>query len=83
LGVGDPAIVSNAELYIARGQPFRRLRAGFPPLDLGFNLVEFLEGTVDVGWGVEQLVTSAQLAMLWEGIDWRRLKWGAPPARAA
>lgn len=26
-------------------------------------------------------VTSAQLAMLWEGIDWRRPDWGAPPAR--
>ena len=26
-------------------------------------------------------LTSAQLAMLWEGIDWRRLDWGAPPAR--
>lgn len=27
-------------------------------------------------------LTSAQLAMLWEGIDWRRPNWGAPPARA-
>ena len=26
-------------------------------------------------------LTSAQLAMLWEGIDWRRHDWGAPPAR--
>mgnify|MGYP003671494428 CR=1 FL=1 len=26
-------------------------------------------------------LTSAQLAMLWEGIDWRRPNWGAPPAR--
>lgn len=26
-------------------------------------------------------LTSAQLAMLWEGIDWRRRGWGAPPAR--
>jgi len=26
-------------------------------------------------------LTSAQLAMLWEGIDWRRPSWGAPPAR--
>ena len=25
---------------------------------------------------------SVQLAMLWEGIDWRRPDWGAPPARA-
>ncbi|MFO7854831.1 MAG: IS66 family insertion sequence element accessory protein TnpB [Paracoccaceae bacterium] len=25
--------------------------------------------------------TSAQLAMLWEGIDWRRPNRGAPPAR--
>jgi len=24
---------------------------------------------------------SVQLAMLWEGIDWRRPDWGAPPAR--
>jgi len=24
-------------------------------------------------------LTSAQLAMLWEGIDWRRPNWGAPP----
>ena len=26
-------------------------------------------------------LTSAQLAMLWEGFDWRRPDWGAPPAR--
>ena len=26
-------------------------------------------------------LTSAPLAMLWEGIDWRRPDWGAPPAR--
>nr|WP_280952079.1 IS66 family insertion sequence element accessory protein TnpB [Sinorhizobium sp. BJ1] len=26
-------------------------------------------------------LTSAQMAMLWEGIDWRRPNWGAPPAR--
>jgi transposase len=26
-------------------------------------------------------LTSAQLAMLWKGIDWRRSDWGAPPAR--
>ena len=26
-------------------------------------------------------LTSAQLAMLWEGIDWRRPAWSAPPAR--
>ena len=26
-------------------------------------------------------LTSAQLAMLWEGMDWRRPSWGAPPAR--
>ncbi|AZO18077.1 MULTISPECIES: IS66 family insertion sequence element accessory protein TnpB [unclassified Mesorhizobium] len=26
-------------------------------------------------------LTSAQMAMLWEGIDWRRPKWGAPQAR--
>lgn len=26
-------------------------------------------------------LTSAQLAMLWEGIDWRRPSWGAPPTR--
>ena len=25
-------------------------------------------------------LTSAQLAMLWEGIDWRRPDWGAPTA---
>ncbi|MHC0055848.1 IS66 family insertion sequence element accessory protein TnpB [Actibacterium sp. D379-3] len=28
-------------------------------------------------------LTSAQLAMLWEGIDWRRPDWGAPPARVS
>ncbi|MFQ6186444.1 IS66 family insertion sequence element accessory protein TnpB [Sinorhizobium meliloti] len=28
-------------------------------------------------------LTSAQLAMLWEGIDWRRPNWGAPPARVS
>lgn len=26
-------------------------------------------------------LTSAQLAMMWEGIDWRRPAWTAPPAR--
>ncbi|CAE7499763.1 unnamed protein product [Symbiodinium pilosum] len=26
-------------------------------------------------------LTSAQLAMLWEGIDWRRPNWGTPPER--
>jgi transposase len=26
-------------------------------------------------------LTFAQLAMLWEGIDWRRPAWTAPPAR--
>jgi transposase len=26
-------------------------------------------------------LTAAQLSMLWEGIDWRRPAWGAPPAR--
>ena len=30
--------------------------------------------------GVARL-TSARLAMLWEGIDWCRPDWGAPPAR--
>ncbi|MFX6234553.1 hypothetical protein ABTF60_18985 [Acinetobacter baumannii] len=28
-------------------------------------------------------MTSAQLAMLWEGIDWRRPSWSAPPPRTA
>jgi transposase len=28
-------------------------------------------------------LTSVQLAMLWEGIDWRRPKWSSPPARVA
>lgn len=26
-------------------------------------------------------LTAAQLAMLWEGMDWRRPDWGAPAAR--
>lgn len=26
-------------------------------------------------------MTSAQRAMIWQGIDWRRPDWGAPPAR--
>ncbi|WP_159590509.1 IS66 family insertion sequence element accessory protein TnpB [Chelativorans xinjiangense] len=26
-------------------------------------------------------LTAAQMAMLWEGIDWRRPAWSAPPAR--
>lgn len=30
--------------------------------------------------GVARL-TSAQMAMLWEGIDWRRPKWTSPPDR--
>ena len=28
-------------------------------------------------------LTSGQLAMLWEGIDWRRPHWGSPPSRVA
>ncbi len=28
-------------------------------------------------------LTAAQLAMLWEGIDWRRPAWSAPPERVA
>ena len=28
-------------------------------------------------------LTAAQLAMLWEGIDWRRPSWSAPPQRVA
>ncbi|MCA3656410.1 MAG: IS66 family insertion sequence element accessory protein TnpB [Methylobacterium sp.] len=28
-------------------------------------------------------LTAAQLAMLWEGIDWRRPSWSAPPVRSA
>ncbi len=28
-------------------------------------------------------LTTAQLAMLWEGIDWRRPSWSAPPSRTA
>ena len=28
-------------------------------------------------------LTAAQLAMLWEGIDWRRPAWIAPPGRVA
>ena len=31
--------------------------------------------------GTALRLTSAQLAMLWEGIDWRRPAWTAPPAR--
>lgn len=33
-------------------------------------------------FGVARL-TAAQLAMLWEGIDWRRPSWSAPPGRVA
>ena len=32
--------------------------------------------------GTVQL-TSAQLAMLWEGMDWRRPNWSSPPTRVA
>jgi transposase len=32
--------------------------------------------------GVARL-TSAQLAMLWEGIDWRRPAWSSPPPRVS
>jgi len=28
-------------------------------------------------------LTSAQLAMLWEGMDWRRPSWSSPPRRTA
>lgn len=33
--------------------------------------------------GASARLTSAQLAMLWEGIDWRRPRWSAPPERVA
>lgn len=33
--------------------------------------------------GATARLTSAQLAMLWEGMDWRRPHWGAPPSRVA
>jgi len=32
--------------------------------------------------GVARL-TSARMAMLWEGMDWRRPSWSAPPSRVA
>jgi transposase len=28
-------------------------------------------------------LTAAQLAMLWEGMDWRRPSWSSPPSRTA
>lgn len=28
-------------------------------------------------------LTAAQLAMLWEGMDWRRPSWSSPPSRMA
>ena len=28
-------------------------------------------------------LTSAQLALLWEGMDWRRPRWTSPPQRVA
>ena len=31
--------------------------------------------------GTALRLTSAQLSMLWEGIDWRRPAWSSPPAR--
>jgi len=35
------------------------------------------------GAGGTARLTSAQLAMLWEGIDWRRPSWSVPPQRVA
>jgi transposase len=32
--------------------------------------------------GVARL-TTAQMAMLWEGMEWRRPSWSAPPFRVA
>jgi transposase len=28
-------------------------------------------------------ISAAQLAMLWEGMDWRRPSWSSPPSRTA
>jgi transposase len=33
--------------------------------------------------GTSVRLTAAQLAMLWEGIDWRRPNWTSPPLRTA
>jgi len=38
-------------------------------------------GVTDMRKGIFGLAAAAQLAMLWEGIDWRRPAWTAPPAR--
>ena len=45
--------------------------------DMRKGIARFLALTQD---GAMRL-TSAQLSQLWEGIDWRRPDWGAPPAR--
>jgi transposase len=38
-------------------------------------------GVTDMRKGIAGLAAHAQLAMLWEGIDWRRPAWSSPPAR--
>ena len=54
--------------------PFYLGNAGYKVLERGrFPWPSAQDGAVRM--------TSAQLAMLWEGIDWRRPDWGAPPAR--
>ena len=76
---------SNGAVFAFRGRRGDRSEAAF----LGRpGLLPLLQGArtgpVSVaggnrGRGIR--LTSAQLAMLWEGIDWRRPDWGAPPAR--
>ena len=49
VGGGDAAVVGVGHHHFARGEELRRLRALFPPDDVGLELVELLERALDAG----------------------------------
>ena len=55
--------------------------AALPPEQRMFAYLPFQHSEDRADQALAVRLTSAQLAMLWEGIDWRRPDWGAPPAR--
>ena len=65
-GIEDAAVIGGGHGNFAVRQKLRRLRAGFPPDDIFFDLVELLEGPLDTGIGGQNLV------------DFRRRNAGRP-----
>ncbi|MCY1412887.1 hypothetical protein D9M71_283060 [compost metagenome] len=55
-GVGDASAVGRGHHHVAGGQPLRRLRAGFPPLDVRLEFSEFGECPVHALRGAEYCV---------------------------